>query len=123
MQNLQEVFNRIKATKKEQKEIRKAYKDSLSASQSYKETVEKISGHKLRKKQIEEETKKELGQEYVKLESLKKDIDLDKEMLTDIAISTLMKGETVELADEDGNVYEPIFSVKFKKTNQITQAK
>jgi hypothetical protein len=72
---------------------------------------------------MEEQVKKELGEQYDKLESLKNDINLDKEMLADIAISTLMKGEGIgEIQDEFGNVYEPIFSVKFKKTGEVRKA-
>ena len=48
-------------------------------------------------------------------------MDLDKELLADIAISTLMKGETVKIEDSEKNVYEPIFSVKCKKVNQVDQ--
>jgi hypothetical protein len=120
MQNLQDVFMRLQATKQQQKEIRTQYKDALDASQEYKEIVEKIQGYKLRKKQIEDEAKAELGSAYEKLEVLKRDMDLDKEMLTDIAITILMKGETVEVKDNFDNVYEPIFKVSFKKTNQIS---
>jgi hypothetical protein len=61
MQNIQEVFSRVQQSKKTQKEIRKTYKDSLASMQSYKETVDKISGYKLKKKQMEEQVKKELG--------------------------------------------------------------
>ncbi len=111
---------RLQATKQQQKEIKTQYRDALDASQEYKEIVEKIQGYKLRKKQIEDEAKAELGTAYDKLEELKRDMDLDKEMLTDIAISSLMKGETVEVKDNYDNVYEPIFKVSFKKTNQIS---
>ena len=121
MQNLQDVFNRVRGTKNERKNIQALYKDALTASQNYKEITEKISGYKLQKKKIEEDVKTELGSQYEKLIALKKDMDLDKELLTDIAISQLMKGETVAIEDEDKNVYEPIFSVKFKKTNVISQ--
>lgn len=119
MQNIQDIFNRMRATKKERKDIQIQYKDALSALQEYKDINEKLRGHKLRKQQIENEVKAELGQQYQKLESLKKDLELDKELLADVAISTLMKGETVQVEDDDKNTYEPIFSVKFKKTNVV----
>ncbi len=118
MQNIQDVFNRVRSTKKERKNIQQQYKDALSVSKEYKETMEKLRGYKLRKLQIENETKAELGQTQEKIEALKKDLELDKELLADLAISTLMKGETVKVEDEDRNQYEPIFSVKFKKVNQ-----
>ena len=52
-----------------------------------------------------------------KLDDLKREVDTNKEMLSDIAMSTLMKGETVEVKDEYDNVYEPAFKVNFKKAN------
>ena len=121
MQNLQDVFSRIRQTKRSQKQINTMYRDALSASAEYKEIMEKLRGYKLRKKQIEDNVKSELGGEYERLEALKKDVQNDKELLTDIAINKLTQGETVAVEDEDKNVYEPIFSVSFKKTNVINQ--
>jgi hypothetical protein len=43
MQNLQDVFMRLQATKQQQKEIRTQYKDALDASQEYKEIVKKLA--------------------------------------------------------------------------------
>ncbi len=123
MKDLQDVFSRIQATKQQQKEIKTQYRDALDASQEYKEVTEKIQGYKLRKKQIEDNVKAELGSAYERLEVLKRDLEMDREMMTDIAISSLMKGETVEVKDNFDNVYEPIFKVSFKKTNQISPSK
>ncbi len=52
MQNLQEIFNRVRETKEEQKEIRKMYKDALNASQEYKEIVEKLEGLRNKKSRL-----------------------------------------------------------------------
>ena len=38
-------------------------------------------------------------------------------MMNDIALSTLMKGETVVVKDEWDNEYEPAWKVAFKKAN------
>ena len=122
MQNVQEVFNRIKQKKVAIKNIQAQYKDALNSSQNYKETVEKLRGHKLHKKQLEDQTKAEMSGEYQKLEALKKDLELDKELLADIAISTLMKGETVKVSDSEKNEYEPVFKVTFKKVNEVKKA-
>jgi SMC interacting uncharacterized protein involved in chromosome segregation len=116
MQKIQDVFNRVQVTKRESKNLQQQYKDALEASREYKEITEKLREYKVKKLQIENGVKAELGSQYQKLEGLKKDLELDKELLTDIALSTLMKGETVSVEDADKNVYEPIFSVKFKKT-------
>jgi len=37
--------------------------------------------------------------------------------MNDIALSTLMKGETVVVKDEWDNEYEPAWKVAFKKAN------
>lgn len=121
MQNLQEVFDRIRATKREQKELNNMYKDALESSHEYKDVLEKLRGFKLRKQQIEEQVKAELGSDFSKLEALKKEAQLDKDLLSDIAVNHLVEGKEIKIADEDQNEYEPIFSVKFKKTNVIRQ--
>jgi len=40
-------------------------------------------------------------------------------LLTDLAINTLMSGETVKITDAENNEYEPKFSVSFRKTNVV----
>jgi len=115
MANLQEVFNRIQKSKKEQKDIKSMYRDALSNSQVYQKTVEELNELKEKKKKIEDQIKEDFRQEFDKLETLKADIENDNMLLSDAAISQLMKGETVEVTDINDNKYEPIFSVKFKK--------
>lgn len=119
MANLQEVFNRIRFTKREQKQLRNMYKDALENSHEYREVLEKIRGYKLRKQQIEEQIKAELGHDFAKLESLKKSSQTDKELLADLALNELMEGRTIQVEDEDKIAYEPVFSVKFKKSNVV----
>ena len=119
MQNLQDVFSRIRSTKQQQREIKVQYRDALDSSAEYKEIKEKIQGYKLRKKQIEDQAKAELGGAYERAEFLKKDIQNDQELLADLALNQYVKGEPIEVKDSDDNVYEPIFKVTFKKTNQI----
>jgi len=119
MQNLQEIFSRIQKTKHERRDIQTQYKDALNASSEYKETLEKVRGFKLRKKQIEDQIKAELGGSYERGEYLKKDIQNDQELLADLALNQYVKGEPIEVKDGDDNVYEPVFKVTFKKTNQI----
>ena len=121
MQNIQEVFNRIQETKKEQKHIRTIYKDLLESSTEYRDLLEKLQAMKERKKQIETEARMDLGKDADRIEVLKRDIKNDQEMLSDIALSTLMQGETVKIVDRDNNEYEPLFKVSFKKTNVVQQ--
>ena len=115
MQNIQEIFNRIQVNKKKQKDIRTAYKDALASSLEYQELTEKLKTMREKKKQIEQTTKEQFSSEFIKLDDLKIDIESDQEMLNDIALSKVMKGESIAITDEYDNEYEPLFSVKFKK--------
>ncbi len=115
MNDLQEVFNRIRETRNKAKQIRKMYKDSLIANQEYQEIVEKLDNLKVRKKQIETATKDDQMADFQKLDAYKMHVKNDMEMLSDLALNKLVSGETVEVIDEDNNKYEPLFTVKFKK--------
>jgi uncharacterized coiled-coil DUF342 family protein len=117
MQNIQEVFNSIREMKKEQKNLRDMYNDALVQADKYEEIVEEIKTLREKKKEIETRIQAQMGRSYEKLEDLKVEMDAKKEMLSDIALSTLMKGETVAVKDEFENAYEPIWKVNFKKTN------
>ena len=118
MRNIQEVFNNIQEKKKEIKSIKKMYRDTLEISGEYRELLEKLEQMKARKVQLEGEAWAEVGNRDV-YETKKLDIKQDQEMLADIALSTLMSGETVKIVDQDNNEYEPKFSVSFKKLNVV----
>ncbi len=117
MKNVQEVFNKIREMKKEQKDLRDMYKDALAQADKYEEIVEEIKVLREKKKEIEARVQAQLGRSWEKLEDLKLEVETHREMMNDVAISTLMKGETVMVKDEFDNAYEPIWKVNFKKTN------
>ena len=117
MQNIQETFNRIRDMKKEQKDLKDMYKDALVQADEYEEITEEIKTLREKKKQIETRVQQQLGRAWEKLDDLKREVESEKEMMNDIAITTLMKGETVEVKDEYDNPYEPIWKVNFKKNN------
>lgn len=115
MANLEEVFNRIRNSKKEQKEIKLIYKDALSTSKEYQDVLAELDAIKERKKKVEQDIKSQFKNELEQLEGIKLDIKTDNELLGDMALSQLMKGETVKITDEYDNKYEPVFNVRFKK--------
>ena len=115
MKNLQDIFNRIQAIKKEQRELRAVYNDTLRNSQKYQELKTQIKELGEKKKSMENAFKNETASEMAKLENLKNDLATDMEMLTDVALNTLIKGEKVEVLDADENKYEPEFKVSFKR--------
>lgn len=115
MSKLQEVFNRIQESKKEQKKIKDMYRDALLNSQEYQNAVEELKTLREKKKEIENNIQLDFSSEFDKLDTLKLDIENDMMLLSDAALTQLMKGETVEITDQYENKYEPVFSVKFKK--------
>lgn len=116
MSNLQEVFLRIRQNKNEQKKLKEAYRDALINSPSYKEISEQLNDLKIKKKEIEADVKGQFSSEFTKLEDMKIDLDSDIEMISDLALNQLLKGETVKVKDEYEVEYDPLFTVKFKKS-------
>jgi hypothetical protein len=116
MQDPQAVFQRIQDKKKELKDLKQAYKDALSTSLEYKEIQDQVKALREKKKSIENTTKANFQAEFTKMDDLKIDIESDQEMLSDIVMTSIMNGTPVEIKDEYDNDYEPIFSVKFKKS-------
>ncbi len=115
MQNIQDLFDTLQVTKKEQKEIKKEYRDALMNANGYEEVNDELKKLKEKKKQIESMTQSRMGERYAKLEELKKKAEeLDQE-ITDVAMSTLMEGKTVEIKDQYDNAYEPVYKISFKK--------
>lgn len=121
MKSLEEVFAKIQEVKIKQREIRKAYKEALDRVPSYKSTNDDLTALREKKKKIEAQVRDEFSKEFDKLEELKLDLEESNMMLTDIALSKLMKGEHVEVKDQNNLVYEPIFAVRFKKTNVMSE--
>jgi len=115
MVEIQEVYNRVQETKKKQKDVRSALKDAFSVSAEYQELLEKIKALRVKKQQMEAAIKSDFKGELEKMEEYALDLKSDAMLLSDAAMTKLMKGETVELTDEYNNKYEPIFSVRFKK--------
>ncbi len=116
MKDLQEVFNDLQEVKKEMKEIRKEYRDALSHNSEYADLIEQINDLKEEKKQHEMVAQRDMGSRWEQLEDLKVEEKSLKEMISDISLTNLMKGETVEVRDAYDSLYEPSYTVSFKKT-------
>ena len=110
--DLQSVFNRVQTKKKSLGELRKSYKDALETTPGYKKVVEDMQALREQKKTYENSVKEQFADE---METLKVDITSDQEMMSDIALTKMVKGESVDVTDKYDSSYEPVFSVKFKK--------
>lgn len=117
MDKLQEIFTRLRETKKQQKIIKSQYRDALTNNTEYGGVVEDLKKLREKKKQIEDGIRAEMAEDFNKLEDLKYDLATDLELLNDAALTTLMKGEKVEVTDEYQQPYEPKFKVTFVRSN------
>lgn len=114
-QNIQEIHDRLNASKRERRAINKRINEGFAQSKPYQEVLEQLSALKAKKAQMEAAIEQEYAEELRKVESLKASIDADVELLTDVSLTMLMKGETVEVTDAFDNKYEPEFKVRFKR--------
>ncbi len=115
MQDIGEVFTRIQENKKRLKDLRSAYTDALSSSQQYVDIKEELTVMREKMKSLEATIKEGFSGEFTQMDDIKIDIASDMELMTDIAMTRLMKGETVAVTDQYDNEYEPSFKVNFKK--------
>ena len=116
MPDLQEIFTNIKDKQKEGREIKAAYRDALAQSTEYKDIADQILVLREKKKTIENSVQADFAPEFEQLDKIKDDVNSDREMLSDLALNQLMKGETVEIVDKYNIKYEPQFIVNFKKS-------
>lgn len=105
----------MRATKAEKKGVSEIFRDVFAQSKPYQEVVEKLKELKTKKLQLEHEIRAGLKSEMDQLDRLKIDLQSDAILLSDAALTKLMKGETVEITDENDVKYEPSFKVTFKK--------
>ena len=115
MAQLQLIYDRTIKTKQEKKELKLMIKDAFDHSKQLQDVLEEIKILKEKKKKIEDIILEDFNGELSKLDTLKLDLENDKMLMSDKAITDLMNGTTVEVEDSKGNKYEPIFSVKFKR--------
>jgi hypothetical protein len=115
MSNIQETFDRIQKAKAEQKELKSMYRDALSNSANYQKTLEEYNQLRDEKKKRENSIKEEFRSEFVKLEVIKNELMNDSQVLSDMIMAKVAKGEKIEIKDAYETQYEPIFKVVLKK--------
>lgn len=116
MHDLPSVLQRIRKLKKEVKELNQIVKDSFAASQAYQKITDEMKEVKAKKVRYENEIRQECSEEIEKINRLKQSLKGDQQLLSDLALTKFMKGETIEITDENDTKYEPVFKVSFKKT-------
>lgn len=115
MKKIQEIFNELQEFKKKRKEIGRQYRDALFQAEGYEDIKEQMRKMREKRLLIESGVRAEMGSAFEELERAKREIAALEQMLTDAAMTTLMKGETVEITDQYDSKYEPIYRIMFKK--------
>jgi len=116
-QQLPDVFKRIQDKKREQRDLKTIYREALALNGQYQEVLEELEALKIKKKKILAAVQADFKEEFDKLEGLKLNIAGDNQLLSDLALNQLTKGELIKIVDENKIEYEPIFTVRFKKTS------
>lgn len=114
MKDIKEIFEKIQEHKREQREMNKSIRDALKNSLQYQDLNDEMERLRAKKAQIVDSIKIGMGE---KMDLLKLNIKDHSQLLTDVALTTIMKGESIKLTDSENNEYEPIFSVRFQKTS------
>lgn len=114
MQNLQEVFARLGEQKKERKRVKAIIDEALKQSKEWTDLTDEVKGVKQRRKLVEDAILSGYQAEVETLDRLKASIDADQQMLSDIALSMMMNGETVKL-ETDAGEWEPKIKITFRQ--------
>ncbi|MFA6427973.1 MAG: hypothetical protein WCW02_00315 [Candidatus Buchananbacteria bacterium] len=115
MPELNEIFLRMQENKRQQKDIRKSFKDALASSPAYHEVTEQYKVIKEKKKTLENQVWQDFSRELEDLDKFRQDLKSDELILSDLAVNKILKGEQLKITDQYNHNYEPIIAVKFKK--------
>ena len=114
MKSVQDIFDRLQEKKNQVKVVRRKYKEELTASTEYQRITEEMQKLREKKKKYEKATREQSGAAFSKMDELALAIKQDTQMLSDVALTSIMKGERVEVKDQHSG-FEPVFTVRFKR--------
>ena len=115
MRGIQEIFDQIQELKQVRKEINREYRDALVQAEGYEDLKEEVKTMREKKKFKEDQVRASLGAHWGKFEDATTKIAELEQMLTDIAMTTLMDGNSINLKDKNDVEYEPSYKITFKK--------
>lgn len=113
--SVQEIFGRLQEKRQQARIIASKYKSELASSHDYQQLKEQIEKLRERKKKHEASVREQAGANFARMEELKFAIKQDAQLLSDVALTAIMKGESIQIK-EDHVEYEPVFTVRFRKT-------
>lgn len=114
----QEIFLDLGKKRKELKELREQLVGHYRTDSRYAQNEELVRQIKEKQKGIIEELKPGIPDLVEKIDLLKTDIASDKQMFSDMVLTKIMKGESVELKDQYEQPCFPMFSVQMRPANR-----
>jgi epoxyqueuosine reductase QueG len=116
MKTVQEIFDRLQEKKKQVSVVRRKYKEELAATSEYQRINDEMAKLREKKKKYEASVKQQSGANFARIDELALTIKQDAQMLSDVALTTVLKGDRIEVKDSERQVeYEPVFTVRFRK--------
>lgn len=112
MHQLQMRFDGYVQKEDERRSLQKMLKQELTCHPKYEEVKNSIAEYGQAMKKLKEEVAEGFGKEMETLETLKADIKMERQLLADLTIAKVAKGETCTV-DRDGETLSPVFSVRF----------
>lgn len=113
MQDIQEIWNRLEEKKQERKELKKMMRNIYMEDEGYQNLFAERQQINAKMKSIRVVIDQNYTDIITKIQDLTIDIDSDKELLTDITTSRVMKGESVVVVDKYEQECFPLFSASF----------
>lgn len=116
MKNIQDIFNRLQEKKHQVNVVRKKFKEELASSGEYQRITEDIERLREKKKRYELSVRQQAEASFARIDELALAIRQDVQLLSDLALTSIMKGEPVAVKD-DHSEFEPVFSVRFRRSH------
>ena len=117
---LKELHDRIKIEKSKRKDLKKIVKDTLTNSHAYNEALQAVELAKEKLSRVKAALMDDLREELVSIDKCNNEIKSDQMLLSDVAMTELMKGQTVEIDDPDvEHILNPVFKVSFKPHGKL----
>lgn len=115
-QHLKEAHIKIRKATDERKILRQSIKQAFDQSKPYSEAMEELNKARQKVARVKAAIMEDFKREAQEIERKTLDIRDSEVVLADIALTELMKGETVEIKYEGDDItFIPDYRVKFKK--------
>ena len=114
MATIREVLERLEKNKHERKIIKETIGQALLGSAAWVKCDEEVKQEKSRLNGIKQTVLSSFQGDVDELERLNNEIKNDSEVLSDIAMTMFMKGESIDI-EHKGKRYEPKIKVSFKQ--------